>query len=109
MKTEELAEQAFARMDTQLDLSIRVLTLTLPFPITVDDYAKEFPEIWTQVDPHTPTIIDGKSWFRTNSKLFCERLLAIPPSFTKNRSVLPQKFILSVVENGIVQNLQRNR
>ena len=39
LKSEELAEQAFAKMDTQLDLSIFpvLLSLSLPFIINASD------------------------------------------------------------------------
>ena len=82
MKTEKLAQEVFSRMDMQLDLSLKVFSLTLPFPILCDDYSPDLSDIWDQLEERDPKTIDGKVWFRTSDKLFCERLLVIPPLFT---------------------------
>ena len=77
LQTEKLAQDAFSRMDTQLDLSIRILSLQLPFVIDPNEYDIT---IWTQLEPYTPKILEDKLWFRNDSQLFCERKLSIPDS-----------------------------
>ena len=73
--TEELAQSAFSRMDTQLDLSIKVLTLQLPFKLD----PTEIP-VWSQLEKFSPKIVDDKLLFCTDAELFCERKLSIPDS-----------------------------
>ena len=63
MKTEKLAQEAFSRMDMQLDLSLKSFSLTLPFPILCDDYSPDLSDIWDQLEERDPKIIDGKVWF----------------------------------------------
>ena len=69
-------------MDTQLDLSIFpvLLSLNLPFIINASDYTDDLSGIYSRLGPFTPTLIDNKLYFKSGSRLYCERRLCIPPS-----------------------------
>ena len=77
---EELAQSAFAKMDSQLDLWLqKVLFLSEKFSIEEKDYLdSEFQEIWRKLQLNKTQFEDGKLWFRSEKKLFCERKLVIP-------------------------------
>ena len=78
MSTEKLAQEAFARMDQQIDLSIQLFVLQLPFEISETDYDDNLDTIWAELEAHQPQILQGKLWYRTDRQLYCERKLVIP-------------------------------
>lgn len=74
VESEELAKDAFERMDLQLDLRLEVLGLKK------EDYMEEFKEIWESLTPGVPKLIeeDGQMYYRSQDHLFCEKKLVIP-------------------------------
>ena len=77
---ENLAKEAFTRMDTQIDLWMHeILSLSQMVNISEVDYAQgDFSEIWQSVPPHQSSLLHGKFYYKSGSKLFCERKLVVP-------------------------------
>ena len=73
---EAMAQDAFQRMDMQLDLRMEhMLTLQCA---KGDLENSEFKEIWEKLEPFKAKLIEEKLWYKTEDKLFCERKLVIP-------------------------------
>jgi transposase InsO family protein len=74
-----LAQEAFARMDSQLDLSMQqIFRLQVDSLMTPTDYKdSEFQEVWDRLRPFQSELIDEMLFFRTEKLLFCERLLVV--------------------------------
>ena len=78
--SDQLAKEAFARMDKQLDLTMQcVLRISHELNIEENDYNNsEWKEIWKSLEIHKSNILDSKLYYRTKDELFCERRLVIP-------------------------------
>ena len=77
---ETLAREAFAKMDTQIDLWMHhLLTLSQKVVILPIDYEQStFAEIWKSAEPYKTVFQDGRMYFKSGDKLFCERKLVVP-------------------------------
>ena len=73
---EELAKQAFQRMDSALDLRLEVLRVLES--LTVEDYEEEFKEEMNQLELGKPKLIEGRMFYREPDKLWCEKKLILP-------------------------------
>ena len=75
--SEELAQEAFQRMDVQLDLSMRTAGILEGWSLT--DHQSEYKEILqtlsTGLKPH---VIDGHQWYKNNQYLFYEDCTVVP-------------------------------
>ena len=80
LEMEKLAQDAFVRMDSQLDLSIQtLLRITAPIEFQEDDFlSSEFSEVWESLEPFQANLVNERLWFRTERQLFCERKMAVP-------------------------------
>jgi transposase InsO family protein len=91
---EQLAQDAFARMDRQIDLSLQQL-LSLDDSVTlsaVDFQQSEFSDLWSDLEPFQAKMLnipyDGPRrhakdeqiglFYRTEKHIFCERRLMVP-------------------------------
>jgi hypothetical protein len=74
--SEDLARQAFQRMDIQLDL--RMEALEQMKDLCAQDYQEEYPQVWGRIQPHSATLIDGTMFYRDENKLWNERKLVLP-------------------------------
>jgi len=77
---EDLAKDAFQKMDAQLDLRMEVLTLE----VQKEDLQRDFEEIWNTLEPFKAKMIEGQQWYRTEDSLYCERKRVIPHDLIKN-------------------------
>ena len=78
-----LAQEAFIRMDKQLDLGLQAIRLLLhqEFKFSGDDYVQSgFKDIWESLEPNQMEFFGQRMFFRTETELFCERKLVIPLS-----------------------------
>ncbi len=77
---EELAKEAFVKMDAQLDFYLRrIFLLSDKFPMSADDYVNsEFGPHWQTGEPSKTFFMDEHMFYRTDQKLFCERKLVTP-------------------------------
>ena len=76
---ERLVQDAFERMDTQLDLHLKVLSMEIqkfPFPLQYEK--SEFASLWQKLEEWKTEVIEDSQWFKAKEKMFCERKLAIP-------------------------------
>ena len=79
LEFESLAREAFQKMDSQLDLSLQVLTMEIKdFDLPLNYERSEFSEVWSHLDQWKTEVINDNLWFKSQDKLFCERKLAIP-------------------------------
>ena len=80
--SEQLAKEAFQRMDVQLDLSMRTAGVLEGWSLT--DYQSEYQEIVQTLSTGLePRVIDGHQWYKSNQYLFYKRGTGGPP--TQNR------------------------
>jgi hypothetical protein len=77
---DKLAQEAFARMDRQLDLTMQcILTLIKEITFSQEDYlGSEFKEIWENTDDHMTTMKESKQFYKTETELFSERKIVVP-------------------------------
>ena len=75
-KTEDMAKQAFQRMDEHLDLVVQEVPLELSWKTS--DLLKEFKEILTDLAVNQSKLIDGVQWSRTTEGLYREDLKCVP-------------------------------
>ena len=81
MESDLLAQEAFIRMDRQLDLGLQAIRLLVhqEFKFCGDDYAQSaFKHIWESLEPNQMEFFGQRMFFRTETELFCERKLVIP-------------------------------
>ena len=77
---EELAKQAFQKMDTHLDLRMEILNdMILDYP---ND--PKLGTIWSQLTPGRSKIIDKDMFWRNESKLFVEKKIAFHMKMYQN-------------------------
>jgi len=80
---ERVAQDAFVRMDNQLDLSIKHILVIMDKEIKLEenDYIEtELKTLWEKLVPFQAHFEDDKMYYRTKSELFCERKVVIPRS-----------------------------
>jgi len=77
---DDLAKQAFTRMDAQLDLCLdTIFTLSAIVKICAEDYTtSELADLWNQLVPNMSKRIDGWLYFRTEQRLFRETKILVP-------------------------------
>ena len=66
-----LANEAFARMDRQLDFSIQHIRIILGknCKLTENDYKdSEFSAIWSELQPHDTLFKESKMYYRTEQE-----------------------------------------
>jgi hypothetical protein len=81
---EDLSQDAFARMDCELDLAIDVADSIISH-LRREDYLDDYGAIWGELeDDRRSKIIDGESWYRTETHLFKESKLVIPPGLVND-------------------------
>jgi hypothetical protein len=69
---DEVAAEAFERMDLQLDFAI-LFKLTTPLNFSEKDYLEsELKPIWEMIEERKSTLIDGKMFYKTDRELFHE-------------------------------------
>jgi hypothetical protein len=73
---EELAKEAFQRMDVQLDLRMEVLRINET--LTESDYKEEFGEIWDTLTVGKPQIIEGEMYYKEHNRLYVEKKVLLP-------------------------------
>jgi hypothetical protein len=79
LEFENLAKEAFEKMDSQLDLTLKVLSFELKdFNFPLDYSSSEFSSLWSRLEPWKAELVDDAMWFKAENKLFCERKLVIP-------------------------------
>jgi len=80
VEIDTLAKDAFARMDSQLDLSMQVLfRLNTQIGFQEKDYLEsEMKELWKSLEPYQSKLLENRLYYRNESSLFCERLLVVP-------------------------------
>jgi len=76
---EELAKQAFQRMDLQLDLRMETMLVSREFQ--AQDYFPEYERIWNGTKPGHGLMdsTDQRFYHRDENKLWCEKKLVLPP------------------------------
>ena len=78
---ETLAQEAFIRMDRQLDLGLQAILIlaTSDLKMSNQDYKdSEYKSLWEKLEPHQSSFEDEQMFYRTENELFCERKLVIP-------------------------------
>ena len=79
LEFESLAQDAFEKMDSQLDLSLQVLSMELKdFDVPLEYGSSEYVSVWNDLEAWKAQVIENGLWFKTKDKLFCEKKLAIP-------------------------------
>jgi hypothetical protein len=79
LEFENLAKEAFQKMDSQLDLSLQVLSMEVKeFDLPLSYESSEFSHVWCELDQWKTGVFDDNLWFKSQDKLFCERKLAVP-------------------------------
>jgi hypothetical protein len=75
-----LAKEAFARMDSQLDLCMKQLFfLNTDGLLSENDFLdSEFDEVWRKLQPYQAELFQENLFYKTESTLFCERLVVVP-------------------------------
>ena len=75
--SEALVEEAFRRMDVQLDLSMRTAGILEGRSLT--DYQSEYEEILQTLSTGLePRVIDGHKWYKSNQYFFHEDCIVVP-------------------------------
>ena len=119
---EDLAKEAFVKMDAQLDFFLRrILVLSDKFPMTSDDYLNsEFQDLLKKGELNKSYLVDGHMFYKTYQKLFCERNMVIPqkklslvlqmchnsnnhPGAERNFLFFPKHFYTNIKKSDIVQ------
>ena len=75
-RSEELAKEAFSRMDVHLDLN---MTMSRPLDgLQQVQYLKEFGEIHTRLDKRLePALVNGEQWTRDKTYLWHEERIVV--------------------------------
>ena len=75
--SEELAKEAFSRMDVHLDLN---MTMSRPLDgLQQVEYLKEFGDIWKRLAKRLePALVDQEQWKRDNTYLWHEDRIVVP-------------------------------
>ena len=116
MNTEKLAQEAFAKMDQQIDLSIQLLVISLPVEISHRDYDDKLDDIWLELPAFQPQMIQDKLWYRTDTQFFCERKLVITDNelaavlqycHTLNGNPGPERTVLIFLQNFFSEQSRR--
>ena len=74
--SEELARQAFQRMDIQLDLRLEAMAAL--GEMSSADYQDEYASVWGRLSPHKAMLIDQQMFYRDDQRLWVEKKLALP-------------------------------
>ena len=77
MDIENLAKEAFQRMDLQLDLRLEVLDALGEF--SKEDYLPDFQDLWDKLEPGKVQLVEQKMYFRNDKKIFVEKKILLPP------------------------------
>ena len=76
-RSEELAKEAFSRMDVHLDLNMTMIT-PLDGPPQVE-YLKEFGDIYKRLEKRLePALVNQEQWKRDNTYLWHEDQIVVP-------------------------------
>ena len=77
---DSLVKDDFTKMDSQLDLWLhKIMFLSEKFTLTPEDYQDDdLKETWQTIPLNKTHYLDGNVWFKTETKLFCERKLVVP-------------------------------